>query len=231
MSAGHCGRAINGNGELMEKHIWDQYGAWDDIANLQGFDGIKSFITGNLKAWRPNFVPPALRYVFDYAIDEAKNSGVATPTILDFGCGLGRNAPMLGHLFPRVIGLDIEEMMNRMKSELPGICNIYSALYTSVDALVTAEDFCALYDSVVFQHLVDRQYLSELLDKLLSRPSFRTFVSLHNLGSPGALVPPDIATPLYLELLKERGWRLWHQEAETLSFEGAPHALRIFRRW
>lgn len=82
------------------------------------------------------------------------------------------------------------------------------------------EQACLLYDSVVFQHLVDREYVSKLIDVLVSKNSFRTFASLYNAN----------VQPVHLALLKEKGWHVWHTETENLSFANAPHHMTVLRR-
>jgi len=200
---------------------WDKYGQWDKIAQLESLHEVKSAITGSRKAWRPNFVPPALEYVFDYAADEQRAAGT-NPCVLDFGCGLARNAPMLRKFFPRVVGVDLPEMIERLKQARPDVIgNLYDQLYVSVPEATSRETFSVVYDSVVLQHIINRSVVSEIIDALAAVKSLRTFVSLSNFG----------AVPTHFGILEERRWVIWHKEDERLSFEGAPHTVTIFRRW
>ena len=204
--------------------VWDKYGNWDEIARLKSVEDVKSMITGRKKAWRPNFCPPALAYIFDYAMEEFKAEHDATPTALDFGCGLGRNGPLLRKFFPDVIGVDLPEMVDRLNDELPiHASENYREVYRSMTTLVKEEEFCLLYDSVAFQHFVDVGYISEIIDMLSSIKSFRTFVSVHKYS--------EQRRPAHIGVLQEKGWDVWHTESETLSFEGVIHSLITLRRW
>ena len=142
-------------------------------------------------------------------------------TVLDFGCGLGRNGPLLGKFFQDVIGFDLPEMISRLIVEYPAFAaQTYRQNYSVVEEMVKKEKFCLLYDSVVLQHIVDRNYLSNLIDLICSVDSFRTLISIYNAST----------RPVHVTILEERGWRVWHTEVETLSFEGVPHVVAVFRR-
>jgi hypothetical protein len=204
--------------------MWDSYGNWDDIANTPSIDDVKAKITGNKLAWRPNYCPPALSYCFDYASLEYRNTFAGQSSVLDFGCGLGRNAPMLRSFFDKVIGFDRPDMVARIRIAYPELTkNYYDSLYDSIEELATVEECCVLYDSVVFQHLVDEDYTIDLLTLLSKISSLRTFVSIHNFR--------EHRRPPHIHQLKQLGWSIWHTETESLSFEGALHSLVILRQW
>ena len=202
--------------------IWDGYGDWDAIAKNNSSEQIKNYITGDKKAWTPNFFSPALDYVFQYCKKEYKIKYSSDIIALDFGCGLGRNGPMLKSFFSDIIGFDRPEMINRLNSldhaleEIP-----YRQTYTSFSDLVQEEKLGILYDSVVFQHIIDKNYLLDIFNLLNSMESFRTFVSIYNAS----------VRPVHIEMLLEKNWRVWHTETETLSFEGSPHIVSVLRRW
>lgn len=205
---------------MLDKNIWCSYGRWDEIAKLPNINDVKNKITGGKLAWRPNFVSPAIEYIFRYAVDESLGSDSrAVPTAIDFGCGLGRNAPMLTRFFPRVVGVDLPEMTIRIKDEFL-VQKAYGTIYSAVSDLTLSEDCCTLYDSVVLQHIVDREYIYGLIAALSDRSSFRTIISIYN---------ANVRYP-HLSILAEKGWTIWHTEVETLSFEGAPHSVTAFRR-
>jgi len=202
--------------------IWDKYGQWDEISRLKESNAVKAKITGNKRAWRPNFVPPALAYAFDYAAQEHVSTNPHTPAaVLDFGCGLGRNAPMLRNFFPRVVGFDLPEMLERLRSETPSLYwRLYDQTYDSIETAFKSDAYCLLYDSVVFQHIIDRDYLSTMFDAISANSSLRTIVSIYNAGHRYP----------HLDALASRQWRIWHTENETMSFEGAAHSVTIFHR-
>ena len=108
------------------------------------------------------------------------------------------------------ITFDRPEMINRLNSldhaleEIP-----YRQTYTSFSDLVQEEKLGILYDSVVFQHIIDKNYLLDIFNLLNSMESFRTFVSIYNAS----------VRPVHIEMLLEKNWRVWHTETETLSFD------------
>ena len=219
-----CVPNTGAEGTMSSTNIWDSYGRWDEIGKSQNINYIRRRITGGKFAWRPNFVPPAVDYAMRYAIDEARDAAPGKPpAIVDFGCGLGRNGPMLRGIFPRVIGIDLPEMAQTLQSALPDlVASTYDAIHSSAESLVETDDFCALYDSVVLQHITDPAYLAGLIETLNRKPALRTLISIHHGG---------IAKPIHLRLLDETGWKPWHSESERLSFEGVPHTVVILRRW
>jgi hypothetical protein len=109
-------------------------------------------------------------------------------------CGLGRNAPMLRHFFSRIIGLDLPEMGKRLEAEYPQVHGLYARVHTAPEA-VKSEEFCALYDSVVLQHVTNRAYVNELLEIFAEKRAFRTFVSVYNNNSSS--IDTDNPHPAY----------------------------------
>jgi SAM-dependent methyltransferase len=203
--------------------IWDRYGQWDEISHLTELNAVKAKITGDKRAWRPNFVPPTLEYAFDYAAQEHVSANPhMPPTVLDFGCGLGRNAPMLRKFFPRVVGFDLPEMLERFRTETPNLYwRLYDQAYDSLATAIKSDKYCLLYDSVVFQHIIDVDYLSTMFDTISENNSLRTIVSIYNNAG---------VNYRHLDILRSRKWRIWHTENEAMSFEGSSHCVTIFRR-
>jgi hypothetical protein len=205
------------------KNIWDTFGRWDELAQLKDVADVKAAISGR-DLFVPNYASSATQYVFKYANDEVTLSDApVSPTIVDFGCGLGRNGPLLRQHFPRVVGYDLPQMMERMRAEDPDLAaSVYDDLYTSPDALVANEPFCALYDSVALQHIVDFDFHKSFLTTLEANPRFRTIITLYFKTSSGV--------PAHIDVLNERGWTLWHSEEDVLSFRGIPHNAAVYRR-
>ena len=202
---------------------WDGYGEWDRIAAFPEIDAIKESITGNSSGWRPNYCSPALAYCLSFAAAEYRETRGKEPAVLDFGFGLGRNGPLLKKFFPRLIGFDLPSMVSTYRtSQKPGDEPLYDGLYSATADVVEKEDFCLVYDSVVFQHLVDPDTVQTLLEPFNRAYAFRTFVTVSNLGSDNKIL---------VDLLKERNWRLWHSEVETLSFAGLAHTVAVYRQW
>lgn len=200
----------------MQSHIWDHYGRWDTIATEHDTDGIKRFITGDGIAWKRNYVSPELAYVFGSVRDIVGPEATA----LDFGCGLGRNGGLLKSYFPRVVGYDIPEMVASLKKqgETP-----YSAVYDDIGRLTASEKVSLVYDSVVFQHIVDPVYIKNIVDRLVSVGSIRNFVTIKNSG----IVDTDCHL---LNILQGMEWSVLHREKETLSFDGHAHDVIVLKR-
>jgi 2-polyprenyl-3-methyl-5-hydroxy-6-metoxy-1,4-benzoquinol methylase len=204
----------------MSDSIWDQYGNWDDIAKGLSVEAIKKKITGN-DSWAPNHTPEPLATLLELIVSLHKEYG-SKATVLDFGCGLGRNAPTLRKLFPRVVGFDTESMITRFRAIDPeAVVKSYDAIYADLDRLVGNENIHFLYDSVVFQHLVSAQHMTETLSKLMRMPAFTTIITIKNGGIQKTLAE------LYVQ---ERGWRSIFSGQDTVSFPGAIHTVSVFRR-
>ena len=204
--------------------IWDPYGDWDEIARTPTIKSLQESITGNRGVWRPNFCSTALQYILEHAADEARYKLDIEPVCLDFGCGLGRNGSLLRRFFSTVVGADLPEMIQRFKTEEKFLSRQnYARLYGSIEQAVSSETFCALYDSVVFQHITDRQYVEHILSLICSASFLQTFVSVHNAAIPTHTLP-------HISVLIEGGWYIWHSETENLSFMNAPHKVVVLRR-
>lgn len=129
---------------------WDSYGDWNAIADAEDPGEIRAKILGNRQAWHPNYCPLAVTYALQYAREEFVRDHGGTPAALDFGCGFGRNAPLLQTVFPEIIGLDIPAMVARFQIEYPTIAKErYQHVYDSLQSVADNEKPCVLYDSVV----------------------------------------------------------------------------------
>lgn len=193
-------------------NIWDPYGRWDDIAASGDVNAIKTMITGVGVAWKPNFVAPEVEYVFRSVEDLSGNA-----TVIDFGCGLGRNGRMLKRFFSRVVGYDIPEMIEKHR-EHHGDDSVYDELYSDISTLTANEKPNLVYDSVVFQHIIDLPYVRTIVEPLLATPSLSAFVSVKN---------HHIHRTNLMQILSESRWNLLHLGTERLSFDGAPHDVLI----
>lgn len=196
-------------------NIWDTYGQWDAIANGDNVREIQIKITGEGVRWKPNYVSPEVDYVF-----RTTDTLAGGATAIDFGCGLGRNGGMLKSRFARVVGYDIPEMIAKYREVYPD-GGPYDATYSNMEELVVAEKVNMIYDSVVFQHIVDVDYCRKLLAPLLEQPSLSTCVSIKN--------HHNRLTSL-MEVLAENSWHIYHTATETLSFEQEPHDVLVLRR-
>jgi trans-aconitate methyltransferase len=196
-------------------NIWDGYGQWDVIASAPNVSEIKTQITGHRVRWKPNYVSPEVDYVFAVA-----NLTSERATAIDFGCGLGRNGSMLKSRFARVVGYDIPEMIGKYR-EVHADGGPYDATYSNIEELAAAETVSLVYDSVVFQHILDIEYCRKILNPLLNQPSLLTFVSVKNHHNK--------TTPL-LTILEEHHWYVYHFETEKLSFDTSAHDVVVVQR-
>jgi hypothetical protein len=211
----------------MERNVWDGYADWAEVARAEQVVSVRQRITGHEGKWLPNTASEALRSVVRTIFVRAVLSAPATQnsqpvTVVDFGCGLGRNLPLLRQIFPRVVGIDIPEMIERLRGEPPSDPTLrYDAIYDDLDALLGSEHVHVLYDSVVLQHIVDAAYSSDLADRLALAPTLLAVVSLSNQSLP--VVTLDFLTGEYR-------WTTVFSEIDTTSFFGHPHTVRVLRR-
>jgi hypothetical protein len=110
------------------ENIWDPYANWAESAKGDNVDILKGKITGVANSWKPNYVSPSLQFSFE-ALIALNRVDYSEVTVLDFGCGLGRNASLLRSFFPRVIALDLPEMIVRLKAEIGIACLHCMMLY------------------------------------------------------------------------------------------------------
>ena len=199
----------------MGADIWDGYANWSEVAKQDPLDVVKQKITGAAE-WAPNHVPPGLRAFLETLAAAHRAQGMAA-AVLDFGCGLGRNGPLLRRFFPRVVGYDLPEMMARFRSPLLEGARFYDALYDDLDALAGAEAVTVLYDSVVFQHILDVPAVRDILSRLLRIPSLGVLVTLKN---------EKVEETALQRLLRQRGWKEVLAEHDEASFQGALHGIR-----
>ena len=203
----------------MERHVWDQYADWGEVAKSGSSAVLKAKITGSGGEWAPNAMSDALLAVTrNLMTNRVPQEQV---TVVDFGCGLGRNLQLLRSIFPRVIGIDIPEMIQRLRQAQAANADLrYDAVYDDIDVLLRTERIHFVYDSVVLQHIVDAGYVGALVDKLAEARSLVAVISV------------SIATsaPLALTFLADDyDWTSVFAEIDTVSF-GGPHQVRVLCR-
>ena len=82
-------------------------------------------------------------------------------SVLDFGCGLGRNFSPLKEIFNHVDGYDLPPMIERLESDEPGMAA--SARYLSSDWIAVKERrYDLVVATLVFQHIFERELISYL---------------------------------------------------------------------
>lgn len=206
---------------MTEKNIWDSYGRWDDFARISSIDALKEKITGYHSNWHPNVLPSAIATAFQNLIQYPSDDQERVATVLDFGCGLGRNGPLLKSCFPRVIGYDLPEMIARVREHYgDSLHHLYHDLVSDLATLSDNKDVVALYDSVCLQHIVDPIYVANIVGQISRLPSLKLIVTVYNSA---------IGFPEHLRHLSS-GWRIQHTEIESRSFDGINHTQTLLCR-
>ena len=196
--------------------IWDGYANWTEAAANDPDDALKRKITGAAD-WVPNHLPPGLEACLRTLAADRRHAG-AEAVALDFGCGLGRNAPILRPLFPRLIGFDLPGMVARLKApEFAPAARLYDALYDDLGILARSEPVHVVYDSVVFQHILHEPTVAAIMAELLRMPGLTAFVTLKN---------QKVAETLAQRILREQGWTAAFSETDETSFQGAHYGIR-----
>ena len=145
--------------------IWDNYADWRSVGGLDDTAKIRARITGlDSGHWTPNAeirgLEPLVGVIQSSCLARHGHRG----TVVDFGCGLGRNLPYLRARFDRVVGFDLPEMATKLRAD-PAAAG-YDAIHDERAALL-AEPVDVVYDSVVWQHIMDQAYANALLDDAL----------------------------------------------------------------
>ena len=208
-----------------KRHIWDRYANWNEVGSLEDPRAIRVKITGlPANRWEPNRevegLAPALEAILADCQARRGNRG----TVVDFGCGLGRNQPFLRSRFDRLVGFDLPEMAAKLRAD-PAAAG-YDAILDDRAALL-AEPVDVVFDSVVWQHIVDADYTTRMVDELLGLPGWRWLISFTNAGVHAGRRERGLA--LGTAILRDRGWAEILCLEDTQTFRG-PHMLRVLRR-
>lgn len=205
---------------MSEKTIWDSYANWSDVSRLESIGAVKEMIVGPTGAWQPNYISPTLAQAMETAVRDLQEKNQVPPVVMDFGCGLGRNAALLKQFFPRVVGYDMPEMIQRLREAHPhDLDKVYDAVYDDLSVLAAKENVHAVFDSVVFQHILDMDYAKQMTDRLMRMPALSILITL------GIRV-----SPMLYFFNNDHPWRPMHAEVDWKTFNGIPHLTMIFRR-
>jgi len=207
----------------MQKKFWNSYGAWDEIAKSDDINFVMSRITGKpVEKWRVNHLSDTARAAMATVIGEGVIRQGPSLGVLDFGCGVGRNAGLLKTMYGRVYGCDIPEMLEQIKGKDPiKARDLYEGFYTSLQDAFKDNTIHTLYDSVVFQHIIDADFNAAAAEAVHSHESLDCHFSLTN---------KSVGETLLIKQLKSRGWKITHEEVDVESFLGSPHIVYIMRR-
>jgi len=121
---------------------------WVELASSANDDELREKILTGFKDGKP-FTP----YVPTLTLPSAMAS------VLDFGCGLGRNFPYLTSVAPQVVGFDLPEMIARCARVAP----VNNVLLSADWDTVRARRFDLIFASLVLQH-VPEDWCRRVLD-------------------------------------------------------------------
>jgi SAM-dependent methyltransferase len=128
----------------------DTRSEWAELAATASEEDLRERILTGFKAGKP-FTP--------YAATLPLPAGMTS--VLDFGCGLGRNFSYLGTIARRVVGFDLPEMIERAREVVPWRSGL--ALSSDWDA-VRAMPFDLIFASLVLQHIPEDRCREALAD-------------------------------------------------------------------
>jgi SAM-dependent methyltransferase len=117
----------------------DTRSEWAELAATATDEDLRERILTGFKTGKP-FTP--------YAATLPLPAGIAS--VLDFGCGLGRNFPYLATIATHVVGFDLPEMIARARAVVIGRPGL--TLSSDWDA-VRAMPFDLIFASLVLQHV------------------------------------------------------------------------------
>ena len=211
----------------IDRNVWDGWANWSEVAASQDLGHVRERITGRGTTWwKENGEPDGfVEAVADIHRDCLLRMGRIARAV-DFGCGLGRNGPYLARRFGRLVGLDLPDMIAKLRLEADA--GFYSALYGDRAALLSSsEDLDVCYDSVVFQHILNSEYSAAIVRDLVAIPNLRYVISLCSGGLELALGLRGWArVPL---ILRQEGWTEVYSGNDVNTFN-VPHVLRVLKR-
>jgi SAM-dependent methyltransferase len=127
----------------------DTRSEWAELAATASEEDLRERILTGFKAGKP-FTP--------YAATLPLPAGMAS--VLDFGCGLGRNFPYLRTIAARVVGFDLPEMTARARDAAPVDADVLSSDWDAVRAM----PFDLIFASLVLQHIPEDRCREALAD-------------------------------------------------------------------
>lgn len=211
---------------MQDKGIWCRYGNWESIAKSEDLDFVRQRIIGmDTGVWEPNRTAPGYDEAIEKVAEANAAAGHGRGTVVDFGCGLGRNASFLRGKFDKVLALDLPDMVGKLKTDPAG--SLYDALYDDMGAALSSQPVDVVYESVCWQHIVDADYSATIAQAIEAAPNVRYVMSLNNNGT--RVVPKKRGWSRALAELASRGWTVVFEAEDRHTFKD-PHTQRILRR-
>ncbi|HYT68086.1 MAG TPA: class I SAM-dependent methyltransferase [Vicinamibacterales bacterium] len=173
---------------------------WSDFAASASDEDLRERILTGFRSGKP-FTP----YVPTLPMPAAIGS------VLDFGCGLGRNFPYLKTIASHVVGFDLPEMIERCRNASPVGVALLSADWNAVRAM----RFDLVFASLVLQHVPEDVCRAALDDFATMAPM--TYLLARGEGDFG-FSALDLAA---------RSARFEAGECRVVDHDPATHQLRV----
>lgn len=173
---------------------------WAELAETASDADLRERILTGVKGGKP-FTP----YVPTLPLPAAIES------VLDFGCGLGRNFPYLRTIATRVVGFDLPEMIARAREAAPAGVDVLSSDWADVRAM----RFGLVFASLVLQHVPEAWCREALAD--VARMAPVTYLLARGTGDFGFNA---------LDLTKQSG-DFEPGECRVVDHDPVTHQLRV----
>lgn len=138
---------------------------WEAIAATNDADELRERIFTGYKTGKP-FTP----YVPTIALPRHVSS------VLDFGCGVGRNFPYLKSIAPHVVGFDLQPMIARCRSLATESVDVLTSDWDEL----SRQRFDLVFASLVLQHIDTDACRSYLADFLKMAPAIYVLTRLQS---------------------------------------------------
>jgi SAM-dependent methyltransferase len=196
---------------LLQKPEYDEYENWHTVTCSNSVEQVKNIITG-CSVWEETAMP---KTVWN------RNS---QNIVLDFGCGLGRNAKMLRNYFIHVIGYDLDQMLEMLNIQSPFL---YDYTSSNLHELLQEQKITHIYESVVWQHINwDSGVIQLALDLITNQ---ETVISIYTCWNSD--VDHQLEMVFYLF---SKGWNLEQygevEEDQLITLADVPHSWYLFVR-
>jgi hypothetical protein len=200
--------------QLLQKTDYDAYANWQTVTSAKSVDQVKNIITG-CSVWKETTLPKTVW----------ASSTLEKNVVLDFGCGLGRNAKMLRRAFGRVIGYDLDPMLAMLNNQPPP--PLYDITSSNLQELLDTAQITHIYEAVVWQHIKWNSGVTQLaIDMITNQPTVKSIYTCWN-----SAVVHQSAMVSYL---LSKGWKLEQSgdvaKDELTTLANVPHRWYLFGR-
>lgn len=202
---------------LLQKPDYDSYANWQTVTTAKSAAEVREIITG-CSVWQETALPKTVW-------SEVRASNNEASVVLDFGCGLGRNARMLRRLFGRVIGYDLDGMLAMLNKQPPP--PLYDATSSDLQSLLENAAVTHIYEAVVWQHIQWNSGVTQLaIDMITAQPTVTSIYSCWNSGV--------VHQSLAVAYLLSKGWKIQQSgdvaKEQLTTLANVPHRWYLFGR-